>query len=171
MRKISYNFMKKESAQIFMDICITSILQKIDSKFLLKNLSYRTMLIKDNKKCKMCKLLIFVIMYKYVYTNICNWFEIFFSFFSFRWSRACLLEMSDIFEIEIFHRSAWLRGTHSIKRSFLHFFQKKNYKRSFFSSMYTQWQCILCYGNSTAMYKFLKTLQPRRDSNPESSVM
>jgi hypothetical protein len=26
--------------------------------------------------------------------------------------------------------------------------------------MYTQWQCILSYGNSTAMYKLLKTLHP-----------
>jgi hypothetical protein len=36
---------------------------------------------------------------------------------------------------------------------------------------YTQWQCILSYDNSTAMYKFLKNLTPWVDSNPGSSVL
>jgi hypothetical protein len=36
-----------------------------------------------------------------------------------------------------------------------HFFPK-----NFNFLNYTQWQCILSYGNSTAMYKVLKTLHP-----------
>jgi hypothetical protein len=40
-----------------------------------------------------------------------------------------------------------------------------------FSQVCTQRRCILSYGNSTAMYKFLKKLAPWRDSNPRSSVM
>jgi hypothetical protein len=36
---------------------------------------------------------------------------------------------------------------------------------------FTQWQCVLSYDNSTAMYKFLKNLTPWRDSNPGSSVL
>jgi hypothetical protein len=32
------------------------------------------------------------------------------------------------------------------------------FKPFFFSSTYTQWQCVFSYDNITAMYKFLKTL-------------
>jgi hypothetical protein len=39
----------------------------------------------------------------------------------------------------------------------------------YFFRKYTQWQCILSYDNSTAMYKFLKTLH--RNSNPGSSAL
>jgi hypothetical protein len=42
-----------------------------------------------------------------------------------------------------------LQTLYLLKNIFKHFFLK-----------YTQWQCILSYDNSTAMYKFLKTLHP-----------
>jgi hypothetical protein len=34
------------------------------------------------------------------------------------------------------------------------------FKKNFIFLVYTQWQCILSYDNSTAMFKFLKTLHP-----------
>jgi hypothetical protein len=41
-----------------------------------------------------------------------------------------------------------------------------SFKKIFFYNLfflkYPQWQCILSYDNSTAMYKFLKTLHPGR---------
>jgi hypothetical protein len=41
----------------------------------------------------------------------------------------------------------------------------------YFSQVHTQWQCILSYDNSTAMYLTPKNLTPRQDSNPGSCVL